>query len=111
MVVGKNVPEPFRISFTSSPFTVVTNKGTYTPDLSNPPSLNVPFDFVISCETQTFKLYVDGQIVASTLSNFHTVSNGAGQFYMPNVVNIGFTSQSTTLNKFSYTYCKYKNLI
>ena len=106
LVVGKRAPEPFKIGFTSGPFTVVTNKGTYTPGLSNEPSMNVPFDFVISCEAQTFKLYVDGQTVASTLSSFHTVSDGSGQFYMPNVANIGFNTQNALLNKFSYTYCK-----
>lgn len=104
LVVGKNVPEPLTIKFTSSPFSVVTNKGTYTPTLSSIPSQNTPFDFLISCEAQTFKLFVDGQMVASTLSNFHTVQNG--KLTVPNVVNIAFTSQSANLNKFSYTYCK-----
>jgi len=104
LVVGMNAPEPLTITFTSSPFTVVTNKGTYTPTLNSVPSQNTPFDFLISCEAQTFKLFVDGQIVASTLSNFHTVQNG--KLSPPNVVNIAFTSQSTNLNKFSYSYSK-----
>jgi len=104
VVVGKSVPQALKITFTTGPFTVVTNLGTYTPTLTETPSQNTPFDFLISCETQTFKLYVNGEIVASTLSNFHTVQDRSGKFYMPNVVNIAFTSQGTSLSKFSYTY-------
>lgn len=102
-MVGTSSPGQLTFSFTLNPFTIVSNFGTYSPTLDSPPSLNLPFDFLITCQTQTFKLYVDGVIVADTLSNFHTTRVGTN-LIMPQVTHIALNPSKLTITKVSWTY-------
>lgn len=88
--------------FYLDPFSIATDFGTYFIP-STPHPANVPFDFLISCEAETFKLYVDGVIVANSLSNFHSTRNGLN-IVMPQVTYIAVYQNNMAVTKASWNY-------
>lgn len=49
------------INVKMNPFKVVIDTVTYGANMANPPVANGPFDLLITCGPDNFKVYIDGQ--------------------------------------------------
>jgi len=99
--VGASVSQ-LAFDFALNPFRVISSLATISVTADPQHSANVPFDFLISCEAETFKLYVDGVIIADSLSNFH-YQNGVKN-PMPQVKYIFVNPNQVSVSKASWTY-------
>ena len=70
------------------------------------PKLNQPFDLMVTCNVDNFKIYVNGQLASSTITSFHS-KQVAGVPVTPIVTAIGYgiaTGSNMKITRISWNY-------
>ena len=95
-----------QITMTMYPFKLVIDGVSYGSTMVNPPVGLRPFDLLITCGVDNFRVYADGEAVTSAIATYHLQNNN---LVTPNVYAAEYTvtdSTQTTIKKISWNYSK-----
>ena len=76
------------------------------------PKLNQPFDLMVTCNVDNFKIYVNGQLASSTITSFHS-KQVAGVPVTPIVTAIGYdiaTGSNMKITRISWNYSELRSV-
>jgi hypothetical protein len=101
-------PPLMTMTLSMSPFQVSIGSANYGSTLTSPPVANKPFDFLITCDVDNFKLFVNGEQISGTISNFHIK---AGTLVTPTVTAISYNIPATANMKITRISWNYGELL
>ena len=99
-------PPAMSMTLSMNPFKLTVAGSDYGSTLASPPIINQPFDLLVTCDADNFKIFVNGIQITGTISDFHIKST---KLVVPTVTMISYSITSTInmkITRISWNYSK-----